>query len=612
MEGLADQNQNMNQSVTMTTDEGAGGGGGPSITFPFSPGDPLGNVTMQGSKNSLGRFLTKAGVDIEIASKVSSLSVQLFVNMDTEGINHFAGEEPGDRIILRSAHAALKADLARSVPLNSNKRSRELYSDEVEEVEEDDDGLEVLARMATANRSTREAELRRMVQQSRKQPASTVTVIYNDPYEVGATSEGKEHILSVYGNHSSDGTQYGLRMASLVCSEAPPKGTTLIKIPRLQLCLLSSNKADVIKRGEVISTVILTMDPSRWAALFDNDWNMNVEAFIEKAFELWSLPPPERNITDWDGIDKLKMVQRSAPMKSTEILTSLIKFKWSVTGLLCLAKFEDIKGESRATKSTPCTRENAMTVVVIKRLNNIMMALQSMRYSGVFDEFIHFISEEDVVLGMGGDQIVYNFDFAMTKVSSSVNAVTPMKLGDGTEYGTRGPREVAAAIRAAMRYQISLMSEKETMRSQKEEFGDLMARQLSRSQGGSGSADKATSREVVHDAETESSDFIKQPTWPEEKRSGKGKGAKRIIEKPDKKIQVKSNYLCLAYLGESLEVVVDGLRSKCVKGAECFYQHRKASIITKIEAEEALRKPADSDMKQAIAARVAVFKGFKK
>ncbi len=207
----------------MTTGEGAEGGGGPSITFPFSPGDPLGNVTMQGSKNSLGRFLTKAGVDIEIASKVSSLSVQLFVNMDTEGINHFAGEEPGDRIILRSAHAALKADLARSVPVSSNKRSRELSRDDVEGVEEDEDGLEVLARMATANKSTREAELRRIVQQSRRQPVSTVTVIYNDPYGVGATSEGKERILSVYGDHRSDGTQYGLRMCIIGVLRSTPE-----------------------------------------------------------------------------------------------------------------------------------------------------------------------------------------------------------------------------------------------------------------------------------------------------------------------------------------------------------------------------------------------------
>lgn len=593
----------------MRPDGLAGGGGGQPITFPFSPGDPLGRVTMEGSKNSLGRFLTKAGVDMEIATRVSGLSVQLFVSMDADGINYFAGEDPGDRVVLRAAQAALKADLARSVLVDSKKRGRGLFQDEEEEGEEEEEGLDLLARLA--EQPAGEAELRRRAQQSRRQPASTVVVIYNDPYGVGATMEGKERVLSVYGDHRSDGTQHGLRMASSVCSEAPPKGMTAIKIPKLNLCVLSTNKADVVKRGEVISTVIMTVDASRWAALFNNDWDMNMEEFIEKAFELWSLTSIERTVIDWDGIERLKMVQGTAPIRSIEILTNLFKFRWSPAGTMCLAKFEDHKGESRAGNSKPCSKDNESTVVVIRRLNNIMMALMSLSYKGVFDVFIRFISEEDVVVMMGGDQIVYNFDYAMTKVSNSVISVTPMRLGDGTEHSTKGPREVAEAIRAAMSYQVSQMRMRGVMRDQKEDFGELIARQLSRAQGGS--ADKPTSREVVHGAVTESNDFVKQPTWPEEKGGkGGGKGAKGTTEKPDKKGQVKSNYLCLAYLGETLEAMVDGVRSKCTKGLECFYQHRKASAITKIEAEEALRKPADSGMKRAIAARIAAFKGFKK
>ena len=43
----------VDQRVTMRIDGLAGGGGGQPINFPFSPGDPLGRVTMEGSKNSL-------------------------------------------------------------------------------------------------------------------------------------------------------------------------------------------------------------------------------------------------------------------------------------------------------------------------------------------------------------------------------------------------------------------------------------------------------------------------------------------------------------------------------------------------------------------------------
>jgi hypothetical protein len=59
-----------------------GVGGGQDITFPFSPGDKGGQVYLGESKNSLARYLTKAGVDARIATKVNALSVSLFVNMD--------------------------------------------------------------------------------------------------------------------------------------------------------------------------------------------------------------------------------------------------------------------------------------------------------------------------------------------------------------------------------------------------------------------------------------------------------------------------------------------------------------------------------------------------
>ena len=87
----------------------SGSGGGQTITQPFSPGD-TGNVSMAGSKRSLGRYLEKAGVNMGVAEKVCDLSVQLFVNMDVEGLHHYAGADPGHRAVLRSAHAALKSE----------------------------------------------------------------------------------------------------------------------------------------------------------------------------------------------------------------------------------------------------------------------------------------------------------------------------------------------------------------------------------------------------------------------------------------------------------------------------------------------------------------------
>jgi hypothetical protein len=105
------------------------------------------------------------------------------------------------------------------------------------------------------------------------------------------------------------------------------------------------------------------------------------------------------------------------------------------------------------------------------------------------------------------------------------------------------------------------------------------------------------------------------PQWPEEMKGGKGggKGDKKENNKTDKKVFTKLNYLCVAYLGESLDAKVNEEISRCPKGeAKCFYVHRKASSITRIDAEEAMVKSVESDMKRAIQRKIAEFTYFKK
>jgi hypothetical protein len=92
-----------------------------------------------------------------------------------------------------------------------------------------------------------------------------------------------------------------------------------------------------------------------------------------------------------------------------------------------------------------------------------------------------------------------------------------------------------------------------------------------------------------------------------------GKAIKKEGTRTSTNVNTKSNYLCVAYLGESLGAKIDGELSRCPKGEEkCFYMHRKASSITRIEAEEAMVKPVESDMKRAIQHKIAEFTYCKK
>jgi hypothetical protein len=307
----------------------------------------------------------------------------------------------------------------------------------------------------------------------------------------------------------------------------------------------------------------------------------------------------------------------SAPIKSLETIELLIGFKWGIIGGLCISQFEHIKGESRSTSSVACTKNNAGLAAVIKRLQNILVSLLAIAYKGVFHEFTNFITEDDRVDNMGGDQIVFNFDSAMAKVGNSVMSGIPMKLGDdGAHYSTKGAREVAKSIIAAMGYQVEQMKNRDFMRNQGEDFKRIISRQIARSQGTSSYA-KSTPRDFKTDDGTVPEAIIKQPfEGSDRKAGGKGnapKGGKKGGDKGDNKTGLKSKYLCVAFLGESLGAHnVDNGTWVCHKGDACFYQHKKATSITRAEADEAMRKPAESDMKTAILKKISTFKHFKK
>ncbi len=597
------QNILTDQTVTLTEsnrspggdNEGSseGRGGQPDLVFPFSPGDVGGVVSVNGSKSSLQRYLARSGVDRSVAAKVSQLNVHLFINVDEAGLQDFTGDERGDRAILRAAQSGLRAELALRKKEEGRKRGRELFQEENDDEEES--GLECLSRLA--GQPGKSAA-------TRKQVRSEIVALYSDPYMLGAvTEEGKNHITFVYGEQHSDGTERASRMPSLKYPDSEKKKLAEIKISRLNLCLLSFDKTDIPKRAEAISTILLIIDPSRWQSLLASDWSPDIPAFKSAAYNHWSLPVNQRNWFDWVGIDMLKQIPRSTPIMSIEGLQALVEFNWAVSGRLCITRFENVKGESGSSKTSPCNRFNSGLVTVIRRLNHIMIALMSLSYKGVFEAFIRFVTESDEASRIGGDQIAYNFDYAMVKVSSSVKLATPMKLGDGSTHGIKGPREVAFAIMAAMEFQVELMHDRGTMRDQKEDLSTLMTRQIERSL--EGSSEKPSTRIIYQDASKEQQSSIRLSDNKKGSRGG-NKSDRKGVEK------AKSDFLCVAYLGDSLGAAVGTKRSHCPKNADkCFFQHKEASSITRAEAEESLKRPADSEMKRVILQKIAEFTRFK-
>jgi hypothetical protein len=85
------------------------------------------------------------------------------------------------------------------------------------------------------------------------------------------------------------------------------------------------------EESEEISTILLTIEPSRWGPAFRRDWDLDIEYYLRIAFQQWALERPERTIKDWDGIDKLRQVVKSPCLNSVKRMAKLLTFSWSPT-----------------------------------------------------------------------------------------------------------------------------------------------------------------------------------------------------------------------------------------------------------------------------------------
>jgi hypothetical protein len=398
-----------------------------------------------------------------------------------------------------------------------------------------------------------------------------------------------------------------MRMPSLIAEEQTQKGFVHLKIPQKNLCLVTSNREDLVRRSAEILPILTATDPSRWFDMFGGDWKMHPGNFKAAALRLWSMDTQDRNIMIWrEDIRAFTMISRCQILKDEKKMVMLYTVRWSLVHNdgLTITDFDESKDESRSGDKTVCKAHNRGLASAIVRVQDLMTSLMAGPYDGMFRNIIDFFTRDESVLLVPGDQAAYNFNKAMIRVSVPLAKGVDLMMPDGMNITLDGPADVAYAIRASMQYQIDFMRDPNQMRTQLESFRERIIVMQSRSEGIEEKKEGKVGNQ--EDKEKDRRDSRKKV----EKEGGKNDKRNGVQEEI---ITYKSGFLCMRHTGGTLGVKgPDGKLMKCTRGTDCRYVHKAATKMTLQEAKDAVGKTRESDSKAAIQKAVDAFKDFKK
>jgi hypothetical protein len=231
-------------------------------------------------------------------------------------------------------------------------------------------------------------------------------------------------------------------------------------------------------------------------------------------------------------------------------------------------------------------------------------------YEGSFTEIIRFLTLNERIYWVGGAQLAYNIDLALVRVSVVLVKGAELSIPGDRIYTLNGPADVAEAIKASMRQQISFMRDDNCMRAQKESFREklqIMQRRVEKGKekpGGKnlGKEEKQSNKESDR----------KERERKEERKKGGGKRERGTALQDEKEEQAQKKYTCMRFLGGSLKAKTAGGAVIQCKQLSCNFLHKKASELTLLEAEETMAKTRESFEKRAIQKAVEDYKNFLK
>jgi hypothetical protein len=244
-----------------------------------------------------------------------------------------------------------------------------------------------------------------------------------------------------------------------------------------------------------------------------------------------------------------------------------------------------------------------------------MASIMSGEYGHSFNSFVKFLTRDESIILVGGDQLAYNFHLAMMRVSSALERGADLKL-TSRGHMMNGPATVSVAISASLFQQMEFMKDEQLMRSQNDNFRDLLKLMKSRAAGGDDKTSDKTKGGGAKDAAKETakdqhlSKKQKREILEQKRVSQQGTlGGKDTKEEASH----RTGFLCMRFMGGSLGVLdKDSKVVKCIHGDNCTFHHKPASVTTLLEAEAAMSKTKDCAIKRKIQVAINAYGHFKK
>jgi hypothetical protein len=292
-----------------------------------------------------------------------------------------------------------------------------------------------------------------------------------DPYIYGEVdAPGKNAVYEIFGRVGGGEATIGARMPTSVKVGESRKNFQPLLLTRLGMELQSTHKDNPVLRAEQWTCVISMMDNKRWGKLGQMSWNVNVGGYIIEVLRGLKLAADVRQPCQC-SCQFLNNIKQCQFATDPALLESLLYCKWD-TGLVQIESFESTEGGAGANRKTGDAHSRHIGLVwTIRNFMWFMAAYVHEIYIDVLEPLALGVQNSENLFRVSGALLVHLINEELGGVFRSIPIKSTVDIAD-VAFPLAGPRQVAAALRAAGARLIVIFSSRQGLRDRQTVFDE--------------------------------------------------------------------------------------------------------------------------------------------
>jgi hypothetical protein len=286
--------------------------------------------------------------------------------------------------------------------------------------------------------------------------ATASGALLRDPYMEGETTEGKNVNTLLFGVVGGTATTKCSRMPTCRYQGETRKNSSILLIPEIGAELISTCKADTVKRSRIWLVVIRLMCKLKWEQLGNNDWVVDASGYLLSIVFALGLEVKERQLFQM-SVHILNLIKYHAWATNRKVLMGILQGQWNV-GVIQIHTFEESPGSSGSELATgDCEGRHAGMVRTIRNLMWYLAAFFKECFLGTLEAIAAAIEANEFLYLVQGRLLAELINKHIGVVIRALPLSGSITIG-GISYSLEGPQFVANALVAAAEQLLKLLT----------------------------------------------------------------------------------------------------------------------------------------------------------